>query len=1230
MPETEPRRATGVGRSTLINAPRPGRVTSLLRVCFVFSGGAALLYEVAWLRLLVLVFGTTSLAVATLLAAFMAGLGLGSYAFGRIVDRWGRPVLLYGLLELGVGAYALLVPTLFQALVPVYQWAWASFHPSGAAFSLLRFGLAFLALLLPTALMGGTLPILSRYFARSEEEAGFRVGLLYALNALGSAAGAFATAFFLLPALGLQRTILVGVAVNAAVGAIALLLAARTRALAVPAPAAPGAAASRPRAPATAWMRAVLAVFALSGFLAMAYEVAWTRLLTLVLGSSTYSFTLMVTTFILGIALGSAAMARPADRIASPVASFGVVQAGIGLATLLGLTLAHHLPSYFLSLFYWTGGRSPLFTLGQFSLSALVMLLPTLLMGAAFPVAVRALARGAAAVGSTVGKVYGANTVGGVLGAVGAGFWLLPRLGIQETILAALVVNLVAGGALIALAPGLGGRSRALLAGGSLAAVVLAVGGAPRWDRLVMSSGVYREAPTLLSLYGSPRGALRLLENYDLIYYREGTTATVTVVARPVLADRRHLALAIDGKVDASTAEDMATQVLSGHLPLMLAPRRERVLVIGWGSGVTVGSAALYPVRSLSAIEIEPAVVEGSRAFEHMNHRPLDDPRLRLVTDDARNYLLAARDTFDVIVSEPSNPWMSGPAKLFTREFFELAAERLTAKGVFAQWVQLYGLRPASFQALVRTFVGVFPHTYLVQTTEADLLLLGSRAPFALDARALARWLADPGIAADLARVGVRLPADVLARFRLGPGETAALAGAGALNTDDNGLIEFAAPRALYEQTIDQNLRLIEQAGNGVLPYLSASAGPRDAARLQLELGESLRAAGHAQESIAALRRAVELAPSPSAYTLLGNALSRAGSDPGSLEAWGHALRLDPHYLPARLARGRRLFERGDRAAAAAEFTLVTRAHPRSRTAWTLAALVAHAQQRPEAARAALARSEALAPEPGGELEELLRPYLAYRLAHAATSGGRDASRMLGDFVEGLRAWRQALHWEPANAESVDSLWSLVSRSFPRDPELRSLLEAEVLRPLTGFFSGLNHYVLGYYDRAVETLTTVQADAGRRLPLAHYYLGLAHWRSGNAAAAASALAQFLEEVPPARRRGPTSADARVRLEAALHAAGQTRRPAGPRPPGKARQARADPPGQLYAARLGNFYSSSPGTSRWGGRGRRQRSRARRPPRTPSTGGGATGPAGACSGRHRPADMPALTGRAPNS
>jgi len=379
-----------------------------------------------------------------------------------------------------------------------------------------------------------------------------------------------------------------------------------------------------------------------------------------------------------------------------------------------------------------------------------------------------------------------------------------------------------------------------------------------------MTSGVYREAPALLSLYESPGDAFRLLENFDMLYYREGVTATVTVVERPVLEDRRHLALAIDGKVDAFTAEDMATQVLSAHIPLMLAPSRERVLVIGWGSGVTVGSASLYPVRSLAAIEIEPGVVEGSRAFDGVNHRPLEDPRLRLIVEDGRNYLLAASDTFDVIISEPSNPWMSGPAKLFTREFFELGAAHLAPDGLFCQWLQLYALEPSSVRALVRTFLQVFPHTYLVQTAEADLLLIGSRTPFVLNTESLRRWLGEPAIARDLDRVGVQDAAGLAGRFRLGPREMVSLGGEGPLNTDDNGLIEFAAPRALYQETIEENLRLIAAAADGgVVRYLTGFADPLEEAEFLLGLATSLIATRHYEEASSAIDRALEFAPSP-------------------------------------------------------------------------------------------------------------------------------------------------------------------------------------------------------------------------------------------------------------------------------------------------------------------------------------------------------------------------------
>ncbi|MBI2402699.1 MAG: fused MFS/spermidine synthase [Gemmatimonadetes bacterium] len=1092
--------------------PRVGR--PLLLACFVLSGGAALLYEVAWLRLLALVFGSTGFAVATVLSVFMAGLALGSYLLGRLADRWRRPLLLFGLLELGLGAYALVTPELFEALVPVYRWAWAQLHPSFFGFSLARFELAFAALLLPTTLMGGTLPALSRFFTTRTEE------------------------------VGLHKTILAGVAVNGLVGAVAMLLAARLETRPVRARDVLTRDARRsPRARTDKFARFALVIFALSGLLAMSYEVAWTRLLTLILGSSTYAFTVMVTTFVLGIGLGSALMARPADRLASPLVAFGALELAIGLTSFLGLHVAHRLPSAFIWLFHWTGGGSSLFVAGQFLIAGLVMLLPAVCLGAVFPLIVRFLARDPSRLGATVGRAYAANTMGAVLGAFGGGFLLLPLLGIQGTILMGSAVNVLAGAVVLGWAPGLVFRRRVPWVGAAGAALLLMALEAPAWDRLVMSSGVYREAPSLLSLYRSPKDALRLLSNLDLLYYREGVTATVTVVQRPVLEDRDHLALSVDGKVDASTAQDMATQILSAHLPLMLAPRLDRVLIVGWGSGVTVGSALLYPVKELTALEIEAAVVEGSRRFDHVNHRPLGDPRLQLVVDDGRNYLLAAPDTYDVIISEPSNPWMSGPAKLFTREFFQLGAAHLTPDGVFCQWLQTYGLEPSHLRALIRTFQAVFPYVYTVQTADADLILLGSRNAFALDVGRLRRWFQDPAIARDLRRVGVATRGDLLARFRLGPRETAAVSGHGPLNTDDNGLIEFAAPKALYQQTIEANLRIIDSAGGGKGPDLAGWSGPREEAEVLLDLGVSLMGQGRANAAVQALTRSVALVASANGSWLLGDAHSRAGDDREALRAWQNALRLDQHHLPSRLSRARWFMGQARWQDALSELDRATDGHPERATARGLMALAYYAQGRYPEARKALA----LAPDrPDGrgrdEFEKMFQPYLALRLTGRPAQDASGRNHQFQAFLLNLREWRHAIHWTSSAIATgaLDSLVAFADRFFPDDRELRSVVEAELLQPLTAFYQALNAYLLGFHGEAIELLTPLESATGGSLPLASYYLGLAHLGAGQLEAGAAALARFLESVPPERRPGASSADAKARLGAALQTLGTQR------------------------------------------------------------------------------------------
>lgn len=837
---------------------RPSLVSVSVVVCFFLSGAAGLVYEVVWMRMLGLVFGHTVFAVTTVLAAFMSGLALGAFLFGRLIDRRGRPLQVYGFLEAGIGAWALLVPLLLTQVQIVYVALSRSLKLSSFALSLAQFALVFLILLVPTTLMGASLPVLAKFFVNRPESLGRKVGDLYALNTLGAVLGAVLAGFLLLPAIGVRATTGLAVAANLAIGAWALVLAGRVREpgetsapvppllVERPSPGAP----SGESIPLMTWL--VLAGTGLSGAAAMVYEVAWTRALSLMIGSSTYAFSAMLTTFLTGLALGSFLFARIWGRRRVDGTLFGALEVAIGLVALALTPAFERLPDLVLAILARMTPSAGGALLAQFASSFLVMIIPTTIIGAAFPCAVQICAGALTRLGRDVGRVYSANTVGTIAGALLAGFLLVPSLGARASLVVAAAVNTAVGLTVLAAA----GPARPLWRRAALVplALLFAAGVVflPAWDPRVMAGGVsiyvgkFISAPDPAAVFREVTAARQLL------YYREGINSTVAVERT-----ERMTALRVDGKVDASNGIDMATQLMLGHLPVLLHPRPERVLVIGLGSGVTAGAVAQHPVvREIDVVELEPAVVEASSFFLEENRHVLRDPRVRLVVGDGRNYILAGEGRYDVISSEPSNPWMAGVANLFSREFYRLARERLADDGIMIQWVHGYSLFPSDLKMIVKTFRQSFPHATLWRTLRGDYLLVGARSPLRIDYALLERRIAASArVREDLASIWVASPLDVLTLFFLDETDLGGFAHGASENSDDRPLLEFRAPLALYRETTDENHRLLRESRTTEFPPVdNLPAGLLEARRVHF--ARIYWAGGEREEALDQLRKA--------------------------------------------------------------------------------------------------------------------------------------------------------------------------------------------------------------------------------------------------------------------------------------------------------------------------------------------------------------------------------------
>jgi len=795
-------------------------MTSFIFLCFFLSGATALVYEVVFLRLLGLVFGHTVHAVATVLIVFMGGLALGSAVFGGLTPRIRRPIQAYGWLELGTGAWAALLPLLFGWSTALYPELFRALGRSYAVLPWIQFAIGAALLLVPTTLMGGTLPVLSQALAGRATPVGRLVGGLYAVNTCGAVLGAATAGYALLPWLGNRATIEAAAALNVALG-VAALVYGRSR----PAPrleVEPGAArgtdaAAREVSGSDAralGVRLTVVALGVSGAVSMLYEVAWTRALALVLGSSTYAFTAMLVAFLLGIAGGSALYAWLwGTRRPSP-AAFGALQAGIAVLVVPVIVTFERLPELLLAALRWS--RAPDFVMWtQLGLSILVLLPVTLLIGATFPCAVAVATPRAARLGEAVGRIYAANTVGAVGGAVLTGFVLVPAIGVHAAIVLGVAVNLALAACLVATA-GLRPAWRWGSAGAAaLAAVALVLIGP--WDPRIMSSGPAIYAGPYLRSAGAASGSIAAtLRSQHILFYRDGRAATVSVGQS---GPNRYLR--INGKTEGSTSVDMPTQLMVGHLPLLVHPDPHDALVIGLGTGVTAGAVARHGVGRLDVVEIEPAVVEAaSRFFGEVNGHVFLDPRTRTIVADGRNFLYTTSERYDVIISEPSNPWISGLASLFSEEFFRLARAGLRPGGVMVQWVQLYNLRPDDLKMILKTFRGVFPATTLWNIGD-DLLLLGRTEPGPLDLGRLRTRFASGRVDEGFGFPGSAAWPGVLGLFALGETDTARLVEGATTNTDDRLPLEFSAPRALHLDTGRENREMLRRARTSLLPELA-------------------------------------------------------------------------------------------------------------------------------------------------------------------------------------------------------------------------------------------------------------------------------------------------------------------------------------------------------------------------------------------------------------------------
>ncbi len=777
---------------------------------FFLSGATGLVYELLWVRVLYQTFGSTIQSITTVVAAYMGGLGLGAWLLGRRADRDPRPAALYGMLEIAIAVFGLISPLVLGVAHRLYLGIAGALQLTGATSVALRFGLALVVLLVPTTLMGGTLPVLTRTFMGSDRSQLKRsLGLLYGLNTLGAVVGTALAGFFLIELVGIRASLWGTAAVNLALGAGALALA-RPMAPLSESVRAPDAAKSGPAPRRLRYLACTL--LALTAFASLLDEIAWTRVLVMVVGGSTYAFTLVLLVFLLGIGLGSGFVARRRAVRPASAADAALAQGITGAGAALLLLFFAALPVYVIAVFGHVefGAGTRLLLLGV-AVGA-VVLIPAVGMGLSFPLLTDLAAPRDAARAADVGTAYALNTLGSIAGAVLTGFVLVVALGTEATLRIGLVIN---GAAALALAgfaahgvaegsPEHRALRRRVLVAGALAGVALGVAvGTPAWGTRLIDLGptIYAREP----MDAARRQAFLAHRGSRLLAFREGRNATVSVWEG--LTGRT---LRVNGKVDASDHADMNTQIMVGLAAAAARPDPASALVIGFGSGVTTRVLADVPgIRRVRVVEIEPAVLEMGRYFSGVNDTVLARPRVAAVVDDARSALQLKGERYDIIASEPSNPWVAGVATLYTPEYFRIVRSRLADDGVFCQWLQIYQLPLDVAAGIVRNLRQAFPHVEVWFSTSLDLQILASGRPLRYD-RAWLERLFDPKTAIGvLSRewLGIDSAGDHFGRRLLGETGAALLSTRGTLiHRDDRPQLEFVAARRFLDPVWDPHV----------------------------------------------------------------------------------------------------------------------------------------------------------------------------------------------------------------------------------------------------------------------------------------------------------------------------------------------------------------------------------------------------------------------------------------
>lgn len=774
---------------------------AIIYLFFIISGATGLIYQIVWFKYLSLFLGNTTYAQTIVLATFLGGLSIGNYFFGKKSDFLKNGIFTYGLLETLIGIYCLGYPTLVSLTEKIFFKSVSGYLiiEQNFLYLFIKFIISAIVLIFPTILMGGTLPILTKFFTEHIGNVREENAKLYFLNSFGAVFGIFFAGFVLIKNFGLENTLIISAIFNLLIGGISIFLS--TLAL---------------KSSSTlnnvlentekdnqfsitkTLLFSVTFIAGASGFTALMYEVLWTRVLISIFGSSTYSFSLMLMAFISGITIGSFIISSSFISNFNRIRLLSLIQLFIAIFVLISLLIFNYLPFLFWKIAYLFNKTESSFTLFlafEFIICFFLMLLPTIFMGMSLPLSVEITARAKNLVGFSVGKIFSVNTFGTVLGVIATGLILIPNFGVKNSFEIGIFINLLLSFLLILTSKEIRKIFGIVSVTVSLIVLFILYIQNNDWDKNLFTSSVFRRLsdtpPPSFSEYQ------KIFTNRELIYFKDGTSANISVLETKESEPQK--ILLVNGKPDASSVKDMPTQLLVGHIPMLIHKKPEKVFVIGLGSGSTVGAVLSYDVNNVIVSENSKEVIDAAKFFEKENNKCLEDPRVTIIIEDAQSYLKMTKEKFDVIISEPSNPWISGIGNLFSKEYFERCKNSLANDGIMTQWFHIYEMDDNVLNLVIKTFNSVFPYTQIWSGVFGDIILIGSQHELNLDFKLIDERIKSPSVLDNLSRIGINNAFTFLSTQILSSEGSYLFTNSKVLNSEIKPYLEFLAPIAFFK-----------------------------------------------------------------------------------------------------------------------------------------------------------------------------------------------------------------------------------------------------------------------------------------------------------------------------------------------------------------------------------------------------------------------------------------------